>query len=740
MGAGLGSEMAATKLRPPAGPPRLVDRSRLAAVLDDAVAASVPLVLVSAPAGSGKTTLVAAWAASRPVDVAWLQLEESDADPVRFWSSVVAAIGRTHPEVAARVGPVMAGVQAGGGAVVPLLVNELTPLDGRLVLVLDDYHLVDEPEIHRDVERLVELCPPPLTIVLATRADPPFRLGRMRVRDRLREIRATDLRFDHDEAARLLGPVAERLDAARLDDLCDRTEGWAAGLVLAGLSLTRSADAGQFVESFRGDDRLVAGYLADELLASLDPEERRRMVEAAVLHRLTGALLDEVTGSTDGARWLDELAERNQLVIRLDSTGEWYRYHHLFRDLLLLEARRSMAARLPELHRAAAAWFAANGYTAAAVDHLLHAGDRDAAMDLMRIVGPDLLGRGQLRTLRNILDRIAAGGDLDTICSLLLGWDHYLAGRYDAAERCIADAFTRMPTGFDVLRTMPLRINVALGRGDVTAAVRLAREVSAAGDLASRASELTTAVGAAYAWAGLVDDARAALRVAAETTVVERRVTARVMAAVALAVAELHSGDPMRAADAADEAIAIASVNGLADYHGVAPAYAVRAAVASDPDVARSDADHALRIARGATTMLGWALVLSIAADVERQHDDARGSALLAEAQQAVAGCVDPGIAGEVLARVAARYRTATPAARPARSAHHAVAALIEPLSERELAVLRLLPSSLSLREIASELYVSLNTVKTQSSAIYRKLGVGSRQAAVHAAREHGLL
>ena len=296
-------------------------------------------MLVSAPAGSGKSTLVASWASAHGSAVAWLQLEESDADAARFWVSVVAAIGRAEPELAARLEPIVLGSMGAGQVVVPALVNELAALHHRLVVVLDDYHLIDDPAVHRGVESLIDLCPPQLTLVLVTRADPPFRLGRMRVRGRVREIRASDLRFDSDEAAALLGDAANGLGAQRLDDLCERTEGWAAGLVLAGLSLERSDDTDRFVRTFRGDDHLVAGYLTDELLAALDPDERRRMVEAAVLHRLSGPLLDSVTGSDDGAAWLDGLAARNQLVIRLDAAGEWFRYHHLFRDMLLLEAR-----------------------------------------------------------------------------------------------------------------------------------------------------------------------------------------------------------------------------------------------------------------------------------------------------------------------------------------------------------------------------------------------------------------
>lgn len=733
MGTASRTDLAATKLRPPAPPVQLVDRARLDVVLTAACAESLPLVLVSAPAGSGKSTLVAGWAAGFGSSVAWLQLEESDADPARFWVSVVAAIGRAVPSVADAVAPLVAGSLGAGPVVVPALVNEVSSLDERLVVVLDDYHVIDDPSVHRDVERLIDLCPPQLTLVLITRADPPFRLGRMRVRGRVREIRASDLRFSADEAAALLGSAVDGLDGSQLDDLCERTEGWAAGLVLAGLSLERTSDADRFVQTFRGDDQLVAGYLTDELLASLDPDERQRMVEAAVLHRLSGPLLDAVTGSTDGAQWLSDLAARNQLVIRLDATGEWYRYHHLFRDLLLLEARRSVPARLPELNRRAAAWFEAAGYPAAAIDHLLVAGDREEAMLLMRIVGPDLLGSGQLRTLRNILGRLSEGGELDAICCTLAGWDRYLLGRYDEAQVLLDRAEATLTPDVDPIRTMPLRINLALGKGDVGAALAGAREVLAEGNLEERASELTTAMGAAFAWAGLPEEARAVLAVAFVRTQAEKRVTAHAMALVAATVAEFHGGGDDAARAAVRRAIDFAESSGLGEYHGIAPAVAIRAALCPPEEGAVADAKHAVVLARRATTMLGLVFVLTMAGDVLLRESDEAGRALLDEAHELIARCADPGINRPLLDRVSARHGVAHERPTP-------VAGLVEQLTERELAVLRYLPSTMSLPEIARELYVSPNTVKTQVSAIYHKLGVTSRQAAVQAAREQHLL
>ena len=727
------SNLAATKLRPPVPPSRLVDRARLEAVFVEADVADVPLVLVSAPAGSGKSTLAAGWAATHQGAVAWLQLEESDADPARFWVSVTAAIGRVNPEVAAHLEPLVAGSLGAGQVVVTALVNEVASLTERLVVVMDDYHLIDDAEVHRGVERLIDICPPQLTLVLITRADPPFRLGRMRVRGRVREIRAGDLRFDPPEAAALLGATADGLDRQRLDDLCERTEGWAAGLVLAGLSLERTDDTDRFVQTFRGDDQLVAGYLTDEFLAVLDEDERRRMVEAAVLHRLSGPLLDAVTGSHDGARWLDRLAASNQLVIRLDTVGEWYRYHHLFRDMLLLEARRSMPDRLPDLHRRAAAWFETSGYPAAAVDHLLAAGDREQAMYLMRLVGPDLLGSGRLRTLRNILGRLSAGGELDAICSTLSGWDCYLTGRYDEAEQLLDRATATLPDDVDPMRIMPLRINIALGKGDVATALTGAREVIAAGEVEALASELTTATAAAFAWAGLPEEARAALAIALVRTQAEKRVTAHAMALVAAAVVEFHSADDEAARAAAQRALDFATTSGLGEYHGIAPAVAIRAATSPPGGTATADAERAVVLAHRATTKLGLIFALTLAGDVLFSEGADRGRELLDEARTMIEKCPDPGITLPLLERVEARHRVAR--SRPAPTA-----GLVEQLSEREMAVLRYLPSPLSLPEIARELYVSPNTVKTQCNAIYRKLAVTSRRAAVQAAREHRLL
>lgn len=727
------SGMAATKLRPPVPPTRLVERTRLGKLLDDGMARSIPLLLISAPAGSGKSTLIAAWAITTVRPVAWLQVEDSDSDPASFWSSLVAAIGQCRPRVAARVGPLVIGSQGDDRVVVPALVNALVDDSEPLLVVIDDYHLIDSSSVHRGMERLIDLCPTQLTFVISTRVDPPFRLGRMRVRNRVAEIRAEHLRFATDEATALLGSAGRLLSLQRIDDLRARTEGWAAGLVLAGLSLERAPDPDRFVDAFRGDDQLVVSYLSDELLDTMGAGDRRRLIETAVLDRLTGPLVDAVTASQDGADWLDDIANRNQLVVRLDSTGQWFRYHHLLRDLLLLEARRSIPERLPELHARAARWFESHGDRDHAIVHRFAAGDIPEAIVLMRFVGPDLLGLGQVRKLREFLEQAGPAAMADTACALGWGWCEYLSSQYAAAQRWLDLALDVAPPTFDPVVAMPLRINLALGSGDVATALADARLASAAGDLWQRPAELATAVAAAFTWAGLHVQAHEAVAVAINRSRAEQRLTAHVLALIYLSIIEVERGSTAAAHAAAVEAVSTAESFGLANYHGIAPAFAIRGRTAPDPERARGDVTHALQLARRATTDLGLAYVLTTCGDTLLDLGDEAGVSLLVEARGRLGRCVDPGIAGRYLARTESRHHLEL---QPSKS----VVAPSSSLTERELAVLRLLPTRLSQRDISTELYVSLNTVKTHCSAIFRKLQVSDRKSAVQAARDLHLL
>jgi LuxR family maltose regulon positive regulatory protein len=728
-----GMSLAATKLRPPLPPGQLVRRSRLDGILDSGVDGQARLVLVSAPAGSGKSTLLASWLAGRPEAVAWLQAEESDSDPARFWSYLVEAIGQAHPIAASDLKPVVVGSNGDDLVVVSALVNELAEVAAPLVVVIDDYHLIDNAGVQRGMERLIDLCPHQVTIVLSTRIDPPFRLGRLRVRDQIAEIRGADLRFDTDEASGLLGSAVPSLDRALLDQLCGRTEGWAAGLVLAGLSLGRATDPREFIEAFGGDDQLVVEYLRDEFLATVDVVDRRRLLETSILEQLNGALVDFVTGAPGGAKWLSDTAGVNQLLIGLDRTRTWFRYHHLLRDLLRLEAHQAFPERIPDLHARAAAWFESQGDHGQAIVHRLAGGDVHKAAHLLLVHGPRLLAGGQTETLRGFLEQLGDVAKTVTWCALLYGWCEYIGGRYSRAEGWLDTMLEVAPEGFDETPSISLRMNISLARGDVATALETARQVTATDHLMSFSCDLATATGAAYAWAGEADEARRALRFAADKAAAERFRTAHVLALVYQAIAEFDAGSAASAHSAASTAVDTARKFGLAAYHGVAPAYAIRARTSDDPARAHADALHALNLARRASTDLALGFVLTACGDTLIGLGDPAGEPLLAEARSVFARCPDPGVAGRYLTRTESRHGVAE-------GQGSRVAVLVEQLTEREMAVLRYLPANMSQRDIASELYVTLNTVKTHCRAIYRKLGVGDRKAAIQAARDLHLL
>src|SRR5215510_10404044 len=389
-GAGRGSEreaLLATKLHVPRARPGFVNRPRLTARLDEGLARR--LILVCAPAGYGKTELLAAWASGGRRPVAWLSLDEGDNDPARFWRHVAAALERARPGISGRAGPLLGPPppQSYQG-VVTVLVNELAdpPAAGQALLVLDDYHLISAQPVHATVGFLLDYLPPGLRLVLATRSDPPLRLGRLRARGELAELRAGDLRFTEGEAAVLLrgaaGSAAPGLTGSAIEALITRTEGWAAGLYLAGLSLQSHDDPAAFVAAFSGSHRYVLHYLAEEVLDGQDPQIRAFLLETSVLDRLSGDLCDAVTGRGGGQAMLQRIERAGLFLLPLDEVRGWWRYHHLFADLLQARLLAGQPGRAPALHRAAAAWHAQRGLADDAIRHAVAAGDYEQAADL----------------------------------------------------------------------------------------------------------------------------------------------------------------------------------------------------------------------------------------------------------------------------------------------------------------------------------------------------------------------
>jgi LuxR family maltose regulon positive regulatory protein len=338
----------------------LIPRPRLTPQLERAQGGDV--ILISAPAGFGKTTLVTEWAAGKRGLIAWLSLDEADNDPVRFWRYIVASLRTVFDEIGQEIVPVLESEPVSEWEpLVTQLINDISNISGTLTLVLDDYHLIRANAIHSSLSFLLHHQPPQLRIVITTRADPPLALARLRVQGRLWDIRAADLRFTQDEMEAFFDcAVTAKLPSEAIKALTDRTEGWAAGLQLAALSLRglSAVEAARSVMAFDGAQRYVLNYLLEEVLDHQEPHIQKFLLHTSVLHNLTPQLCTVVTGYQDTAQILGRLAEEDLFIQPLDETGQWYRYDRLFARALVGHLERIDPDLIPELRRRASAWYA----------------------------------------------------------------------------------------------------------------------------------------------------------------------------------------------------------------------------------------------------------------------------------------------------------------------------------------------------------------------------------------------
>jgi ATP/maltotriose-dependent transcriptional regulator MalT len=485
----------ATKLYVPRPQPGFVPRRRLAQALGEGLARG--RVLVCAPAGFGKTALLAGWARSGGRPVAWLGLDGGDSDPARFWRYAVAALDRAWPGLAGRVGTLPPGSPEG---LVTALVNELavTPGPDEVLLVLDDYHLVDSGPVHESVAFLLENLPPGLQVVVSSRSDPPLPLARLRARGQLAELRAAELRFTSEEAAALLGGTAgPGLPPALAEALVARTEGWAAGLQLAGLSLRGQADPAGFVAAFSGSHRFVLDYLADEVLAGQAGQMRAFLLETSVLERLSGELCDAVTGRAGSQAMLQDIERAGLFLVPLDEVRGWWRYHNLFADLLRARLQEEQPSRVQALHRAAATWSQEHDLADDAVRHAVAAGDTAWAARLVEQHVETLLGRSEGATLRRWLSALPAEsvGDRPRL-SLAQAYGAAMGFQLEALEALLDNAEHAYAVSGDepyedpagrpvsVLANVPaaiafLRASLARLRGDAAVAAGYNREALA---------------------------------------------------------------------------------------------------------------------------------------------------------------------------------------------------------------------------------------------------------------------
>lgn len=725
-----------TKLAPPPARDGLLARERLLDHLAEPGRAR--LTLVSAPAGWGKTTLLREWAGTVAPSRAWVSLDAADNDPVRFWAYVVEALRgagapvRTVPSVA-----------AAGHDGLAALVDELHALPDPMALALDDLHVITEERVLDGLAFLVDHAPEPVRVGVATRTDPPLGLARMRVRGELAEARADHLRFSDDEAAALLrAATGSHLDAAAVRRLCARTEGWAAGLYLAALSLRGRDGAGDaFVDAFAGDDRLVVDYLAEEVLAA-QPEDRRRfLLDTSILSRLSAPLCDAVTGRHDGAGILADLEASNLFLVPLDNRRRWYRFHHLFGELLRHQLTADDPDRVAVLHRRAGAWLAANGAQDEAIGHLAAGGDVDAAAELVARNWSVYHDRGWIPSVRRWIsllpdELVRADARLclaNAWIAITSGEQSLVAPWVDAAERALGD---REPPPRMAERIALARSLDHLLDGRTALALAAGRRALDMGGL-PRDSQwhavACMAVGMAQFHERRDDLGERMLREAADVGERTGMSVAALLSLGHLAELALDRGDVPAA-----EALALRSLDFNPEDHARFPHAACSFAAVAQVrarqgllDEAGRHADRALELARRGDAASEIVHAQLVRAEVRLTAGERRGArADLEDARGLTAG-------GGVPPRLAQRFlemdeRLRRPEAAPVQAGGD--------LTERERVVLGLLAGPASLREIAGELTVSPNTVKTQVRAIYRKLGVDRRSRAVHAARERGIL
>jgi LuxR family maltose regulon positive regulatory protein len=720
----------------------MVLRPRVLGALDAAVDAS--LTLVAAPAGYGKTTAVRAWCASRDTALAWVTLDAGDNDPARLWTYVATAVDRVQDGLGRRALHRLG--EPGMPIEIPVdeLMNGIATFGHDLVLVLDDFHTVTDGRCLASIEHALKHLPTTARLILITRADPALGLGRLRAAGALVEFRASDLSFTAAEARELL--VARgglQLDAEEVDILMKRTEGWPAALYLAALWLRTVDDQRRAVREFEGDVRYVAEYLSHEVLASLDPNERLFLLHASVLGRFTAELCDAVLGRSDSAAALDELEHSNMFVIRLERQ-EWFRVHSLFAEFAVAQLATAQPRAPLEIHRRAAGWLEARGLIVEAVEHASAAGDHDVVAELLSKYHLALIRKGRngslLRWAQTLPDdclvdhpevAVAAATAATMAGQLALERRRFLR----LATRAKAERPGRFGLYPDAVMAM---VNAAATDIGVSAAVLEGRR---AVRLAEQGADEVLVVALwslarALYHAGELDEAWAAASHALEHPDVLRRRPDYALTHSLLAVVAADRGRLASARRHAEKARAI--VGGIMSsrtWLGANAAVAFGAVLTGEGEFAGAEREFASaeHFFRDELPTVHHARLLVRLAEVRcRRGRLVEAEATLGCAREELAELVDSGIVSTLAdeaERELAQVRS--------RASHGEI---LESPSDAELAVLRLLATDLSARQIAEDLVLSTNTVRSHTRAIYRKLCVNSRAEAVARANAVALL
>jgi LuxR family maltose regulon positive regulatory protein len=698
-------------------------------------------VTVTAPAGYGKTTLLSQWAEADGRPVVWLSLDERDNDPSVLLTYVAVGLDRIRPidpkifrELASPSVSVLS-------AIVPRLATTLRASDRSALLVLDDLHLLTDVACLDAIGMLAAALPEGSQLALGSRSDPLLPLAWLRAEGRLAEIGPSDLALGEDEAASLLRATGVDLNDARVSEIVRRTEGWATGLYLAGLSIRSGRDR-EMVEPFTGEDRFVADYLRSEILSEVPAKDLRFLTCTSVLDRMCGPLCDIVTRTKGSAGTLERLERSNLFLVPMDRHREWYRYHHLFRDVLLAKLERQEPGRASELRARAAGWHEENGTLDGAVEYRLAAGDVERAAELVTTLSGSMYRTGRVATLQRWIEWFEARGVIEDHAPLavVVAWICALTGdaagavRWsDAAERATFDG--PMPDGSPSfapwlagLRALRCAHGAAQMRADAERALE---------DLPS-SSVFRPATLSLRAMAEMLSgepDAEIHLAEAAEAAEAAGAYPTAVFSLAEVAVAASSRGEWAAAEAAIERARCLIERWHLEDYVMSSAAYAVGARLAlrrDDEKQAREDLLRAQRLRPVLTHAIPWAAV-PVRLDLVHAHlslaDPVGARTLLREIEDIQRRHPGLGVLDEQVEEVRQQARD-MPGGTPGVSA----------LTAAELRLIPYLHTYLSFREIGQRLFVSPNTVKTQAISLYRKLGVSSRGEAMARAEEIGLI
>lgn len=727
------------KLRVFTPAPEMVGRQRLFGAL---VASRASLVLLAAPAGFGKTTLLAHWKEAEQRPFAWLALDESDNDPAVLWSGILEAIRRVRPEFGGAAETALRSAHVNVlDALVPLILHELQTTGSDLVVALDDYHVLVNEDCHRSISFFLDAKPPAVQLVLAGRADPPIPIAKLRAAGELLELRAPELSFTQEEEAVFLNErLGLDLGPEALGVLHERTEGWPAGVYLASLSMRNAPDRNAFVSSFGGSNRHVVDYLTEVVLGSLDCEQRSFLLETSVLDTLSAPLCDAVTDRTDSGERLAELERENLFLVPLDDRRERYRYHQLFAGLLRSQLEQREPDHLRELHRRASAWMEDAGDLHGAARHAVAAGEvaRAGELVLAQWLAHPHAPRARPETMLQWLELLPATASADDPrLALLEAWLFATQRRREDAEAALAlagqaDASSALPDG-TLVRDAANYVRACFPWDNVGVFRSHAEAVPLASVTAFWRPVVLHSLGWARYLSGDWQAAKEPLERAAVAALEVGQGPVLAAAKAVLARIALADGDAEEAELLARKGLSALEAQGFDDPPGAGSVHLALGAALFEQGRASEASDlmvRGLAQLRLRGDVLEIADALLVYAPVRRTLETLPSArALIKEAGSLLAGCADPGVLAEQLEDVA---RALTPA-------HRRIDGASE-LTERELEVLRYLAEGLPKRDIGRVLFLSYNTIHSHTKSIYQKLRVSSRQAAVERARELGAL